>query len=176
MFLCITCLAPCLANLTYFHVHLPTRFFTWASLRTVDDINISRSTSSYPHLHTSSYPCCLLSDPRYLPVISSCQICSRRAPWLTDIYLFVFFIDGWILLLTRPRKCRNLTSRYNLVRPKVAQPLQSRRCQGATWTLLLPMGLGCISFFKLRPQLTSDGSITLLSTGRVTTEVFLCPI
>lgn len=121
LLLYITCtsITPCLANLTYFHVHLPTQFFTWASLRTVDDINISRSTSSYPHLHTSSYPCCLLSDPRYLPVISSCQICSRRAPWLTDIYLFVFFIDGWILLLTHPRKCRNLTSRYNLVRPKV---------------------------------------------------------
>lgn len=119
LFLCITCITPCLANLTYFHVHLPTQFCTWASLWTVDDINISRSTSSYPHLHTSSYPCCLLSGPRWLPVISSCQICSRRAPWLTDIYLFVFFIDGWILLLTHPRKCRNLTSRYNLVRPKV---------------------------------------------------------
>lgn len=134
----VTCISPCLAcNLTYFHVLLPAQFPTWATLRTVDDINLTRSTSSYPHLHTSSYPCCILSDPRSLRVISSCQMCPHRAPWLTEMYLFVFFIDGWILLLTRPKK--NLTSRPNLAQQMVLKLLnlcsvQSKRIQSETWT------------------------------------------
>lgn len=100
----------------------------------LNQINIFLPTP--PHLIIP--PCCILSDPRSLPVISSCQMCPHRAPWLTEMYLFVFFIDGWILLLTRPKK--NLTSRPNLARQMVLKLLsnlcrvQSKRIQSETWT------------------------------------------
>lgn len=99
----------------------------------LNQINIFLPTP--PHLIIP--PCCILSDPRSLRVISSCQMCPHRAPSLTEMYLFVFFIDGWILLLTRPKK--NLTSRHNLAQQMVVKLLnlcseQSKRIESETWT------------------------------------------
>lgn len=129
----------------------------------LNQINIFLPTP--PHLIIP--PCCILSDPRSLRVISSCQMCPHRAPWLTEMYLFVFFIDGWILLLTRPKKTITWTSRPNLAQQMVLKLLnlcsvQSKRIQSETWT---PPPLGLRGIF---PLLTPTHS-------RQTTEVCLCP-
>lgn len=115
----------------------------------LNQINIFLPTP--PHLIIP--PCCILSDPRSLRVISSCQMCPHRAPWLTEMYLFVFFIDGWILLVRRKILPVGLIS-------------HSKWCQSCSATCAVckvsvfrvkpgppPLGLGHISSTNPDPQL-----------------------